>query len=516
MNGDTLSVSTGPLFPAHPALDNLPSDTLSLILGQFCLHCTKERDYESPDGHGTESEDEEFQSWHALAPNYCKPLLSMCLVSKRILPVAQGILHHAFVLGCCKTYQESLALFYRRLRPFLRTIMERPDLAAAVRRICIHGPLVGRVVASNELPSIHELLSQELDRLRAGNPPLSRRAPDGRLVGGMTVRLLDCLTNLERLSLSLPNNVRYLTWRAETAPEGLFSQLKTLDMCRLPLTIRGTGGHTILEAAGTAENLQVLNLVRCFWDPDQLPTTRLENLRALLVVDPSAMPVSARSLQALLDLCSSSKLQSFHYVAPPPEWFFQHQGVGWNNPDGPNRDDHHFSAAEAIRSLATHETTLQMLHLDFRRREGLVRWEPAVVASQPIPRNLLRGFTSLTHLFLTARMVGYWQLREGWDRPGYSVPPSLETPPILPDALVRLLPPNIITFHLAGCSDVAGEQLMAVLLGLADTIGTGAQFTSLRYLRCDAEPEQLDQPALRGEFAAVGVDFVCKEFSWRQ
>lgn len=34
-----------------PSLANLPIETLSLILRQFCLHCTKAHDYDSPDGY---------------------------------------------------------------------------------------------------------------------------------------------------------------------------------------------------------------------------------------------------------------------------------------------------------------------------------------------------------------------------------------------------------------------------------------------------------------------------------
>lgn len=128
---------------AHPTITNLPAETLNSIFGHFCLHCCH-GDKEGPDSYFRSSENRQQEaherSWYLA--DYRQPLLSLCLVSRRLRDVAQQVLHHEFVLGYGDSWRSASFSWDRRLTSFLRTVGGRPDLAAVVRRVSLHPKLL--------------------------------------------------------------------------------------------------------------------------------------------------------------------------------------------------------------------------------------------------------------------------------------------------------------------------------------------------------------------------------------
>jgi len=117
---------------------NLPTETLQLIFSTFCLHC---RDREKPQSrapdaslHGTEQHRDK-RSWYSLD---CHVLFSLCLVSRRFRNIAQAILYHEFVPGYRDSWRSTMYTWDGRLTSFMRTMAQRQDLAALVKRIYIH------------------------------------------------------------------------------------------------------------------------------------------------------------------------------------------------------------------------------------------------------------------------------------------------------------------------------------------------------------------------------------------
>ncbi|KAL2133433.1 hypothetical protein VTI74DRAFT_2359 [Chaetomium olivicolor] len=134
-----------------PCLTNLPIETLTLILSQFCLHCTKAHGYDSPDGYFRssksgppgEQQHPDHPSWYSR--NYRMALHSMCLVSRRFRYVAQSVLYHEFVPGYGDAWRSTRFSWDGRLASFVRTLVARPNLAALVERVYVQVYLLGPV-----------------------------------------------------------------------------------------------------------------------------------------------------------------------------------------------------------------------------------------------------------------------------------------------------------------------------------------------------------------------------------
>ncbi|KAI1291260.1 hypothetical protein F5Y03DRAFT_44418 [Xylaria venustula] len=78
-------------------LSNLPTEILSLIFKNFCLHC-RELDADGvPEVYYLGKQQKRFEpSWYSLD---LQALYSTCLVSRRLCDIAQPILYHEFVPG---------------------------------------------------------------------------------------------------------------------------------------------------------------------------------------------------------------------------------------------------------------------------------------------------------------------------------------------------------------------------------------------------------------------------------
>ncbi|KFA60161.1 hypothetical protein S40285_09704 [Stachybotrys chlorohalonatus IBT 40285] len=114
-------------------LGDLPVEILILILGSFCLHCCGA--FDIPFAYFPNRGEETLKrSWYSVDR---QALHSLCLVSKGLRDIAQPILHHEFSLGYGESYRSRSHDWQRRLVPFLRTVLLRPDLAAKVRILSV-------------------------------------------------------------------------------------------------------------------------------------------------------------------------------------------------------------------------------------------------------------------------------------------------------------------------------------------------------------------------------------------
>ncbi|KAI0199251.1 hypothetical protein F4808DRAFT_433167 [Astrocystis sublimbata] len=114
-----------------PILTDLPTEILSLILSNFCLHC-REPDEVPIAYFPSRGQLMDGQSWYSLDVH---ALYSVCLVSRRLCDVAQAILYHEFVPGYGDSWLSRQYSWAGRLTGFLQTVTRRRDLAHLVRRL---------------------------------------------------------------------------------------------------------------------------------------------------------------------------------------------------------------------------------------------------------------------------------------------------------------------------------------------------------------------------------------------
>ncbi|KAH7007431.1 hypothetical protein EDB80DRAFT_518093, partial [Ilyonectria destructans] len=127
----------------------LPTETLTLIFSNFCLHCCGE--YDQPCDVGTVQmrqaqllrqrplQEEHKKSWHYLL--YRRPLCSLSRVSRRFRDIAQPILHHEFAHGHGDSWCSKGFKWNKRLVLFMRTMSQRRDLASVVKVVSLQWKL---------------------------------------------------------------------------------------------------------------------------------------------------------------------------------------------------------------------------------------------------------------------------------------------------------------------------------------------------------------------------------------
>jgi hypothetical protein len=131
------------MFPTE--LDDLPNEIISLILVKLCRHCSL-GSATTPLAYSSTSTLREWtQPWPYSSER--KALHALSLVSKRFRALAQPLLYHAAVirysgLSVDQAWPAHRDSFSNRVRPFLRTLTQRPDLAAAVQGVYLHVALV--------------------------------------------------------------------------------------------------------------------------------------------------------------------------------------------------------------------------------------------------------------------------------------------------------------------------------------------------------------------------------------
>lgn len=513
----------------HATITSLPAETLSSIFGHFCLHCchgsTEGPDsyFRSPDHRHPQQQQPHERSWYLA--DYRQPLVSLCLVSKRLRDVAQQVLHHEFVLGYGDSWRSASSSWDRRLTSFLRTVGTRDDLAAAVRRVSLHPRLLeaaelGDVGAVVDLRRMGRGLGLEVadesappcyqerpgwtmprpPRRPSGIVACVKPAPPTRVmyVDAYTADdsfrerhalglellaiLIGMLPSVERLSIQqtvVDYDTLYLSeLRSMTTTKGS-RQLKTLDLAthdfspELMIKVPSQAAGALWLSGDT---LQTLNLHQCngFWsNPEDAPT-----FRSLKVLRLTQSHLSAVGIRVLLSRCTGG-LTSFTYEAAGTC-----RGM----------DGKQFHPPEAIESLHPHRRTLKALHLDLR---GFVD-SRTVQSMHPAS---LADFTALEDLFLSIDTL--------WRKDLTAVGDGVEDAAVL----TRVLPASTTLLSIAGArQDRRWRRLPAELLGLARAVAADeGRLARLREVRCDARwKRRLNKglgPEISSMFGAAGVEF---------
>lgn len=441
---------------------NIPTEILQLIFTRFCIHCRGESDFPGPE------QDPNQLSWYSLERH---TLFSLCLASRRFCEIAQPILYHEFVLGYGHSSRSKLYSWDGRLTSFLRTVKKRRDLATLVKWILIHPDLLEPIYneGTRDIPQRPRRV-YELAKTRA----LHR-------VGDLIAILLAQLSKLQRCSLLFGGTP------VETVRT---SALQAAGVSSLPVTTVDVSGSATRRTAADylfsldyrarpfielSIRLETLNLHMCgsTWSPSPVPF--LPNLRTLRITHSR---LTDADLKRLLSSCTG--LQNFVYEATcpsSPSWRQCTMEFGLD----------HFNAANAATDLDRFHATMKSLHLDLRSRL-LIPFDPNTDSQ---PAFSFRDFTVLEHLFLN--------LSELYDMSSKESPEDSQV-------LVKLLPPDIKSLHLAGYIGSSLGRLAIGLLSLADAASEG-RFPRLEEVRCDAEQKFDDAYGVDAIFAAVGVDF---------
>lgn len=447
---------------ASAKLTDLPNETLDLIFSTFLKHQSI-----APDAYfrGTQQQSDE-RSWHSME---CHALFSLSLVSKRIHDIAQPILYNEFLPGYGDSWKSTLYTWDGRLTSFLRTIAQRPDLAALVKRIYIHSHLVKSIDGKENQDGIEQAIRA------LGIDKEWRQLGGGELV---TI-LISKLPNLKHFSLQTAiRSLQDLTSQYLRVEQISVLPLTTIDINAFSPT--NTDGLFDLEicAGGIlkrSKNLETLNLHMCGGIQKYAPIPTFPNIKTLRITHSR---LNERDLEGLLSSCGS--LRTFVFEATG---FYI--DIYQCCPDfGPGD---HFKLSDAVRHLTRHRAKLKSLHLDLRK-EGFGYVARQERASPP--SFSLRDFTALEHLFLNSYEIygeGEQHLRAE------------------SQLLVRFLPASIVSLHLEGNSGDLLSRLAKGLLGLADAVSQG-HFSRLKQVRCDAG-QILDDNAVGSMFAAAGVDF---------
>lgn len=496
-----------------PELDHLPLELLHMILAYLGCECRNTDILEPPDAHFHYSQQKPDQpSWYSLK---LQPLVSLCLVSKRLCNAIQPILFHEFMLGYGDSWNSKLYTWDGRLLSFLRTVAQRRDLAWFVKRIHIVPQLLQ---ASDEAlekkrreletygpaPDEKDLLipreiELELARDAARN---GRREP----ILKQSILEVEAAETLHEVgvALSIKHPGRLSTKYLITL---LLAELPNLEYCSL---FFGRDSHKmalysrILSAAGISQlplriinlsevcdsqnridlssnardllkvspRLETLNLHRCYWTRERAAFPSLPSLKRIRI---TSSRLNEKGLENILNSCNG--LRSFTYEAGCH--FVDHALFprSWDCSD-------HFELCNAARYLTRHRETLESLHIDLRNRGG----EPATPSTFSF-----RELTALKHLFLN--------LDEFHSR--FSKYRSTNDPHLF----VRILPAGLGSLHLAGRIGKELPRLEHGLLGLGEAAVKG-QFQNLSEVRWDRKEAKLDaEVAVKSLFAGAGVDF---------
>lgn len=479
---------TSPRFLVAPRFfDRLPIEIIHMILRCLGFYCGgKQQPPEPPDAYFRGKQQQSDQpSWYSLK---LQTLLSLCLVCKRLRDIVQPILYHDFMLGYGDSWCSDLYTWDGRLTSFMRTVAQRRDLAALVKRIFIH-PYLLESFGEERIRVISICTSVSSKVIRA-NPRqyISEREAWGALqeaAHALGVKSLEQLSSRDLITvliMELPNlehcSLEIGPYEEQIVPS---AGLHVAGISQLPLTTIDVSLRSwddslfyLDERVGSlldvSTRLETLNLHMCRGSSTgSFPS--LPNLKSLNI---TFSRFSERDLYGLLSSCHS--LHTFLYEATHPPW----------EPDAFQRLGYdHFRLSHAVRYLSLHCQTLEFLHLDLRQR-GLT-FEPPETFN-------LKQFTVLKHLFLN--------LDEFHSRFMAVDPPPLGDR----ELLVRILPSSIISLHLAGHITPELPRLENSLSGLARAVLSG-QFPNLKQIRWNEKEKLNDIVGIRSDFATAGVSF---------
>ncbi|KAI5860461.1 hypothetical protein GGS23DRAFT_581487 [Durotheca rogersii] len=458
-----------------PVLSSLPNEILSLILGNFCLHCRETED--TPHAYFQNTQRQSGQpSWYSLDS---KALHSTCLVSRNLRDVAQPILYHQFIPGYGDCWGSALSVWSRRLLPFVRTITLRPDLAGMVQRLYFDINLL-HAVTNDEVEAVLGQAIQPHDFLSDFLGPFRDMWPSGfgtsyRPFGDeLAALLLVYLPNLTSLSLTGMTPRRSIPSSALRAAGVSSLRIRTIDLLGSGRDL-GYRLDGILETASST--LRTLNLDSCTSTELHSLARPLPNLQNLRFTN-SKLGFSCIGLP----FSNCMGLETFVYDAVceadlPPGTFSMER----RETHGPSLP------TDTFELLNRNRETIKTLRLDLRFEQNAPFKDERNITEQ-IPS--LRGFPVLQNLQINSVLI-------------YS---TVDERPEDCGILVQLLPPSLVSLHMA--ETIGGRlmpRLVKGLLNLAETVLQG-QFSRLKEVKCDTE-QRLDDYDVGEMFAKAGVDF---------
>ncbi|BCS27118.1 uncharacterized protein APUU_60166S [Aspergillus puulaauensis] len=482
-----------------------------MILGYLGCECRNTGILEPPDAQFRFHQQKSDQpSWYSLK---LQPLVSLCLVSKRLCNAIQPILYHEFMLGYGDSWNSELYTWDGRLLSFLRTVAQRRDLAGFVKRIHIAPHLLqasyealenkrkerearGPTPDDNGLlmpPEIEldraflearngrltltlrrSILEDEaVDTLREVGAALNIKRPGRLSAKHLIILLLAALPNLEYCSLFFGPDSHKMALHSKTLSAAGISQLpvRTINLSVLRHAERrfdlSSNARDLLKFSPC---LETLNLHKCYWTRERAAFPSLPRLKHIRI---TSSRLNEKGLEKILD--SSNSLRSFTYEA----------GLHFGDYGEDRRWDcsDHFELRNAARYLTRYSKTLESLHIDLRYRGG----EPATPSTFSF-----RELTALKHLFLNLDEFHSRFFDHRWTDES--------------QLLVQILPASLTSLHLAGRIDKDLPRLEQGLLGLGEAALKG-QFQDLMEVRWDRKAKLNAEVAVRSLFADAGLDF---------
>ncbi|PLN81409.1 hypothetical protein BDW42DRAFT_169008 [Aspergillus taichungensis] len=510
-----------------PALDQLPPEILRMTLAHLDIDCRYSIELEPPDAHFRYSRQMgERPSWYSLR---LQPLLSLCLVSKRLCSAIQPILYSEFMLGYGDSWRSELYTWDGRLLSFLKTVARRRDLAGFVKRIHILPHLLQASLKALEKERDRQRLLEER-KIRAGtanrkgllppdvdidnlpyqsdlpvhfDPPLPElrqsiledeardtlreiavalriKKPTRLSAKDLVTLLIAALPKLELCSLFFGPDSDSFSFDAATLSAAGISQLplRTINLSVLRTAEKyfdlDYNARALLDVSPC---LETLNLHKCYCSLRKRYGTRkrpaLLFLPRLKHVRITSSRLNEQGLENILNSCNS--LCSFTYEAGgrfcngEPEDY-------WDCSD-------HFQLRNAAKYLSRHRKTLESVHIDLRRRGG----DPATPSAFSF-----REFTALKHLFLNLDEFHSRFFMHRWTDDS--------------QILVQILPSGINSLHLAGRIGQERSRLEKALLGLGEA-AVNKEFQNLKEVRWDRKTKLHAEDSVRSLLADAGIDF---------
>ncbi|EEU37237.1 uncharacterized protein NECHADRAFT_78491 [Fusarium vanettenii 77-13-4] len=449
------------------SLQNLPVEVLSEILGHFCPHCRGESQElvgvafkrENPGPRLDRAE----RSWFALDR---VALSSLSISCKALRPLAQGILHHEFLLGSVDAIWLRADDFDNRLAPFMRTVVRRRDLAARVRKVTIH-PLPGMSINVDQLRDLllesatvlgidlvqawkrraeeasaaigtgrRDRSFQTRDKiLRNFLKPRANARLRGRLGSGSPIDFRFLGGELISMFIALLPNMDHLSlWQHRLAPLYLrpeaFRSLGITGLPKLKTFETDANPHTLLALS---PGLETLNIREYLPSPNQ--DFDLPNLKTLRLAGMACKKYNLLGVLPIISRCTGG-LSAFLYEE-------KHLAV-----DG--RDLYNFTPSQVVDALKPHRETLETLHLHNRKIDYKNPPNPTFFG--------LNDFSSLQRLHVSTPAI-------------FSSPPGdlyTRTPEKDRDRIWSRIPSSIVSLHLLDAATIQPERVQEGLIGLGD------------------------------------------------
>ncbi|PHH92737.1 hypothetical protein CDD83_5566 [Cordyceps sp. RAO-2017] len=400
-------------------MESMPTEIIRQICKHLCFHCQQPAAF--PNADSTEVRD-------------CKSSLSrLCGTSRRICAIAQPVLYHYYATGNLPT-QAGFGLHHTIREPseddklplFLRTMMQRPDLAAHVRAL----QLVDSDMVNGCCDDLVRDLGVQMRHFNIQPPDKVGALSCGDVFLRNRPFSVEGHRWLEELAIALSPRLEMLLV-AHTAPSRFFwnanismSQLKSL-------AIRGYSGQYYFSEAtsliAAAPKLQTLYLLDCshFMGWRQVFDLSLElvlaNLRQLIVNG-----LRAEHLEKILRSCS--RLQDLEY--------YQQTAPGiWN-------------VGQVVQSIMPARHTLRRLYFACLPMAtsnlnlfGHIRQESG--AGERTPNYVEDALTVSYDTSAIESLREFGELQElGIDQASIYSPSSVD-PETNPGRLARLLPPRV-------------------------------------------------------------------------